>query len=237
MGIARAAAGLGGAEGDRLVDPEAAAAQPESRDRAEQEGFKKKSPRVVAEEARPSRRRRRGLRDRRTPARPETGRAPRLGAGRRAPSRTGITASNGSTSRPSSPPPPANASGIFPTASQSPSSRPCWRHFAQEAGAGRDRIIVLVLDNAGWHGEAISRFPTESAFSFSLPTPRASARRTPLEVVDEPIINQHIPTSKRSRPSSPSVRSTSDDRQTLKGRAGFHWWPQSPMRANHPETV
>jgi len=23
--------------------------------------------------------------------------------------------------------------------------------FAREAGAGRDRIILLVLDNAGWH--------------------------------------------------------------------------------------
>ena len=26
--------------------------------------------------------------------------------------------------------------------------------FAREVGAGVDRIIVLVLDNAGWHGEA-----------------------------------------------------------------------------------
>jgi hypothetical protein len=26
--------------------------------------------------------------------------------------------------------------------------------FAREAGAGRDRTIILVLDNAGWHGEA-----------------------------------------------------------------------------------
>ena len=28
------------------------------------------------------------------------------------------------------------------------------RLFAEEAGAGRERRIVLVLDNAGWHGEA-----------------------------------------------------------------------------------
>ena len=28
------------------------------------------------------------------------------------------------------------------------------RLFAEEAGAGRDRRIVLVLDNAGWHGES-----------------------------------------------------------------------------------
>ena len=26
--------------------------------------------------------------------------------------------------------------------------------FAREAGAGVDRTVVLVLDNAGWHGEA-----------------------------------------------------------------------------------
>jgi len=31
--------------------------------------------------------------------------------------------------------------------------------FAAEARAGRDRIIVLVLDNAGWHGEANLTIP------------------------------------------------------------------------------
>lgn len=36
--------------------------------------------------------------------------------------------------------------------------------FAREAGAGRDRIIVLVLDGAGWHTAA------RASFSTSLPS-------------------------------------------------------------------
>jgi len=31
--------------------------------------------------------------------------------------------------------------------------------FAKEAGAGRDRTIVLELDNAGWHGEPNLQLP------------------------------------------------------------------------------
>ena len=42
--------------------------------------------------------------------------------------------------------------------------------FAREAGAGRDRIIILVLDGAGWHTSP-SPCPTASVSSICRPTP------------------------------------------------------------------
>jgi hypothetical protein len=52
------------------------------------------------------------------------------------------------------------------------------RAFAEEAGAGKDRIIVLVLDNAGWHTEAGLVVPDGIRLAF-LPSlhPRGPARR------------------------------------------------------------
>src|SRR4051812_41241241 len=58
--------------------------------------------------------------------------------------------------------------------------------FAREAGAGRERIIVLELDNAGWHTEPNLVVPDGIRpvyLVYLLPAPilaRASARRAPL---------------------------------------------------------
>jgi hypothetical protein len=54
--------------------------------------------------------------------------------------------------------------------------------FARQTGAGRRRSIVLVLDNAGWHGPEGSPSPTGSAWCSCRPTapscspPSASGR-------------------------------------------------------------
>src|SRR3712207_6602029 len=49
---------------------------------------------------------------------------------------------------------------------------------ALETGAGRERHIVLVLDNAGWHGPGrrASPSPTGSAWCSCRPTPRSCSR-------------------------------------------------------------
>jgi hypothetical protein len=48
--------------------------------------------------------------------------------------------------------------------------------FARDTGAGRDRIIVLQLDNAGWHTPKTCRSRTASGSSTSQPTPRNCSR-------------------------------------------------------------
>ena len=66
--------------------------------------------------------------------------------------------------------------------------------FAEEAGAGRDRIIVLVLDNPGWHGPANLEVPEGVRLVFLPPyTPELQPAETLWELVDEPIVNDHVP--------------------------------------------
>ena len=68
------------------------------------------------------------------------------------------------------------------------------RLFAEEAGAGRDRIIVLVLDNAGWHGEAGLVVPEGIRLVFQPAyTPELQPAETLWTLVDEPIVNKHLP--------------------------------------------
>ena len=100
--------------------------------------------------------------------------------------------------------------------------------FAEEAGAGRDRIVVLVLDNAGWHGLSNLKVPEGIRLLF-LPayTPELQPAEHLWEIVDEPIINKHI-TDLEALETIVSDRCVqlANDRQILKGRTGFHWWPK-----------
>ena len=86
------------------------------------------------------------------PARPEAGAAsavgPREDSGR---SRSGGTATSGSTSTASSTRAPARWSGSCATPSTPCSSGAVLAAFAAAVGAGEDKLVVLVLDNAGWH--------------------------------------------------------------------------------------
>jgi len=67
--------------------------------------------------------------------------------------------------------------------------------FAREAEVGLARIIVLVLDNAGWHGPANLKIPDGIRLIY---LPRYSPELQPAEtlwaLVDEPIVNKHIAT-------------------------------------------
>lgn len=66
--------------------------------------------------------------------------------------------------------------------------------FAREAGAGRDRIVILVLDGAGWH--SAPRAVPEGIRLVHLPpyTPELQPAETLLRHVDQPIVNSHFDT-------------------------------------------
>src|ERR671913_956217 len=67
--------------------------------------------------------------------------------------------------------------------------------FAREAGAGRDRIIVLGLDNAGWHTAPNLIVPNGLRLVY---LPRYSPELQPAEhlwpVLDEPLVNRSFAT-------------------------------------------
>jgi len=102
------------------------------------------------------------------------------------------------------------------------------RLFAEEAGAGRDRRIVLVLDNAGWHGEAGLSVPDGLRLVFQPAyTPEVQPAETLWTLVDEPIVNKHIPTLE-ALDDIVSMRcaALATDHEKIKSQAGFHWWPK-----------
>jgi transposase len=100
--------------------------------------------------------------------------------------------------------------------------------FAQEAGAGRDRIIVLLIDNAGWHGPANLEVPEGVRLVFLPPyTPELQPAETLWELVDEPIVNKHIPDLETlDEIIGRRCAILAEDWMTLKSRTGFHWWPK-----------
>jgi transposase len=105
--------------------------------------------------------------------------------------------------------------------------------FAAEARAGTERIIVLVLDNAGWHGEAGLTVP-EGMELLHLPpySPELQPAETLWTLVDEPLVNRHFDSlAEIDRIVAARTLELDQDRATIGGRAGFHWWPK-PTSAN-----
>ena len=102
------------------------------------------------------------------------------------------------------------------------------RLFAEEAGAGRDRVIILVLDNAGWHGEPGLAVPDGVRLVFLPPySPELQPAETLWTLVDEPIVNRHIPTlDELDNVISARCAALADRPAQIHAKAGFHWWPK-----------
>jgi hypothetical protein len=115
--------------------------------------------------------------------------------------------------------------------------------FAREAEAGRERIIVLGLDNAGWHTAPNLVGPEGLRLVYR---PSSSPDLQPAEplgpVLDEPLANRHFATLAAleqvviSSKSSPrvvvfSLAISSNPAQTSTGG------PSQTSRPNQPETV
>ena len=99
--------------------------------------------------------------------------------------------------------------------------------FAREAGAGRDRIIVLGLDNAGGPSSPGLVIPEGLRLVYLPPyTPELQPAETLWVHVDEPIANRHFDTlaALDAAVARQCVRLPAD-RERVRGQAGFHWWP------------
>src|SRR3954451_15808784 len=98
--------------------------------------------------------------------------------------------------------------------------------FAREAGAGRERIIVLVLDNAGWHTAPNLVVPEGLRLVY---LPGYSPELQPAEhlwpVLDEPLANRYFGTlADLEHVVSERCRILNHDQ--LKPGTNFHWWPK-----------
>ena len=99
--------------------------------------------------------------------------------------------------------------------------------FAREAGADRDRIIILVLDGAGWHTTPLA-VPEGIRLVYLPPyTPELQPAETLWVRVDEPIVNQHFETlADLDAVVAERCVALGNNRDLVRGQAGFHWWPK-----------
>ena len=104
--------------------------------------------------------------------------------------------------------------------------------FAEESGAGRDRTIVLSLDNAGWHTPKGLQVPQGVRLAYLPPySPELQPAERLWPLVDEPLVNKHFATlSDLEAVVAERCRQLDRDRQTIKAHALFHWWPKPPAR-------
>ena len=100
--------------------------------------------------------------------------------------------------------------------------------FAREAEAGVGRIILLVLDNAGWHGAAGLKIPDGIRLVYLPPySPELQPAETLWALVDEPIVNKHIATIEELEEKiANQCIALAEQREQIQTRTGFHWWPK-----------
>jgi transposase len=104
--------------------------------------------------------------------------------------------------------------------------------FARESGAGRERIVVLVLDNAGWHTEPGLAVPDGIRLVFLPPySPELQPAERLWPLVDEPVVNRHFATlADLDAVLARRCRRLRQDHALIAAHTNFHWWPKPITR-------
>ncbi len=103
--------------------------------------------------------------------------------------------------------------------------------FARQTGAGQKRHIILVLDNAGWHGPEGLTVPDGISLVFLPPySPELQPAEHLWPLVDEPVANRHFATL-ADLEAVIAERCRRLDAETVRPHTDFHWWPK-PIRLN-----
>jgi transposase len=103
--------------------------------------------------------------------------------------------------------------------------------FARETGAGRERHIVLVLDNAGRHGPEGLAVPEGISLVFLPPySPELQPAEHLWPLVDEPVANRHF-AALADLEATIAERCRRLDATTIQPHTHFHWWPK-PTASN-----
>ena len=103
--------------------------------------------------------------------------------------------------------------------------------LARRTGAGRERHIVLVLDNAGWHGPKGLAVPDGITLVFLPPySPELQPAERLWPLVDEPVANKHFATL-AELDATVGERCRRLGADAIQPHTDFHWWPR-PSKPN-----
>jgi transposase len=111
--------------------------------------------------------------------------------------------------------------------------------FARTVGAGRERIIVLVLDGAGWHTEPGLTVPEGLRLVYLPPyTPEMQPAEHLWALVDQPVANRYFETvDDLEAVLAVRCRFLHEDRNLIAAHTNFHWWHNQPSRTDQPNPV
>jgi transposase len=103
--------------------------------------------------------------------------------------------------------------------------------FARQVGAGRERIIVLQLDNAGWHTPQNLPVPDGVRLVYQPAyTPELQPAEHLWALVDEPLVNKHFQTiDELDAVVASRCRDLLDVPSTIASLTNFHWWPKTSI--------
>jgi hypothetical protein len=99
--------------------------------------------------------------------------------------------------------------------------------FAEEVGAGEGKLVVLVLDDAGWHVSGDLVVPPGIELAFLPPyTPELQPAEHLWPLADEAVANKHFATLKDLDAAlSERCRTLADMPDAIKAATSFGWWP------------
>ena len=100
--------------------------------------------------------------------------------------------------------------------------------FAQAAGAGPDKRVVLMVDGAGPHRSGEVVVPEGLHL---IPLPPYSPELQPAErlwpLTNEPLVNRHFESlAALEAVQAARCRAMADLTEQVRGRTLFHWWPR-----------
>ena len=99
--------------------------------------------------------------------------------------------------------------------------------FARNAGAGPNKTVILVLDNAGWHVSRKLRLPDGIQFCF-LPayTPELQPAERLWPLTNEAVANRPFQTIDQLADClDRRCAALTDHPDIIRGNTKFHWWP------------
>ena len=101
--------------------------------------------------------------------------------------------------------------------------------FAREAGAGKDRIVILVIDGAGWHTEPGLAVPDGLRLVYLPPySPQLQPAECLWPVLDEPLANKYFETIEElDAVIAERCLTLNASPELFNGHTNFHWWPKT----------
>jgi len=103
--------------------------------------------------------------------------------------------------------------------------------FAKTVGAGKQKRIVLQLDNAGWHGPHNLAVPDGVRLGFQPPhSPEVQPAEHLWAFVDEPLVNRYFPAlGDLDRAVAERCLALIDQPDRIRDSTLFHWWPRRAL--------